>query len=81
LSVHGVPGALLTQPEEGLGPATKLGLTVGADNVGTFRILVTGNPAHLEHGAKELEFTLRNPVTGEKSEYESTFLGPAGTRR
>jgi cytochrome c oxidase accessory protein FixG len=80
LSVHGLPGAVLTQPEEGLGPAAQLGLPVGADKVGTFRVLVTGSPRHLENGAEKLEFVLRNPATGERSEYHSTFMGPAGTR-
>ena len=80
LSLSGMPGAILTEPDEGLGPAARLGLTVGADTVGTWRVLVAGNPAHLRGGSQELEFILRNPVTGEVSEYHSVFMGPAGRR-
>ena len=38
-------GALLAEADEGLGPASRLGVMVGADTVGTFRITVAGQPA------------------------------------
>ena len=50
LSVSGMSGAVLTEPDEGLGPAKRLGLTVGADTVGTWRVLVAASPR--PHGTR-----------------------------
>ena len=77
----GLAGATMTEPEEGLGPTTRLGLPVNADSVGTFRVLVKANPDRLENGRQQLDFILRNPETGEHVEYRSVFMGPATQRR
>jgi cytochrome c oxidase accessory protein FixG len=78
LTTLGLAGAALAEPDEELGPAERLGLPVNADSVGTFRVLVTGNPERLANGSQELDFILRNPDTGEHTEYHSVFMGPAG---
>jgi cytochrome c oxidase accessory protein FixG len=78
LSVNGLPGAILTEANEGLGPASQLGLSVGADRVGTFRVMVAGQPRMLPNGSQEIDFVLRNTVTGEHATYKSVFMGPAG---
>jgi cytochrome c oxidase accessory protein FixG len=78
ISVQGLPEARLTEADEGLGPAAQLGLTVGADRVGTFRVLVAGQPRTLPSGSQEIDFLLRNTVTGEQTVYRSVFMGPAG---
>jgi hypothetical protein len=55
---------------------------VGADRVGTFRVLVTGLPAALVDGSQPIDFTLRNVLTGEQTTYHSVFMGPEpGQRR
>ena len=76
LSTHGMLGAVLTEADEGLGPAPVLGLPVKADSVGTFRVLVTGNPTAMTDGSQPLDFALRNTVTGEHMIYQSIFMGP-----
>jgi hypothetical protein len=82
ITTHGLYGAFLTEADEELGPAATLGLPVGADRVGTFRVLVTGLPAALVDGSQPLDFTLRNTMTGEQTTYHSVFLGPqAGVMR
>ena len=81
LTVLGLAGATLAEPDEQLGPASRLGLPVSADSVGTFRVLVTGNPERLVNGSQPLDFILRNPDTGEHTEYHSVFMGPAGQHR
>ncbi|MBN8908059.1 MAG: 4Fe-4S binding protein, partial [Rhodospirillales bacterium] len=76
LSTDGLPGAVLTEADEASSPATTLGLPVGADRVGTFRILVTGTPTALDDGSQPIDFKLRNAVTGEQTVYHSVFMGP-----
>ena len=51
-----MPGAVLTEADEGLGPAVQLGLPVNADSVGTFRVMVTGQPAALKDGSRAGRF-------------------------
>ena len=68
LAEGGVPGAGLTLP-------------VPADSIGTFRVLVSGRPAHLHDGEEEVHFTLRNTATGERTTDESVFLGPGAPVR
>ena len=78
LNVDGMPGAVLTETDEGLGPAVRLGLPVNADTVGTFRIMVAGQPAKLKGGSQAVDFVLSNTTTGERTVYHSVFMGPAG---
>ncbi|HEY1931124.1 MAG TPA: cytochrome c oxidase accessory protein CcoG [Acetobacteraceae bacterium] len=76
LSVQGLPGAVLTESDEELGPASQLGLTVGADTIGSFRVLVAGQPALLKDGTQSVDFVLSNTVTRERTVYHSLFMGP-----
>src|SRR5262249_27970999 len=47
LRTDGLKGASLAEADEGLGPASRLGLMVKGDSVGTFRITVAGEPDRL----------------------------------
>jgi polyferredoxin len=76
LRVNGLNGAVLAEAEDGLGPASRLGLMVGADRVGTFRVTVAGEPDRLVNGSQEVDFVLRNAMTGEQTVYHSVFMGP-----
>jgi cytochrome c oxidase accessory protein FixG len=76
LRVDGVAGAILAEADEGLGPASRLGLMVGADTVGSFRITVAGDPDRLVDGSQGIDFNLRNTETGEQTVYRSLFMGP-----
>jgi len=78
LNVVGMPGAILAEANEGLGPAVQLGLPVNADSVGTYRVMVNGQPAALRNGAQPIDFVLSNTTTGERIVYRSVFMGPAG---
>jgi cytochrome c oxidase accessory protein FixG len=78
LNVAGMPGAILAEVNEGLGPAVQLGLPVNADSVGTYRVMVSGQPAALRNGAQPIDFVLSNTATGEHTVYRSVFMGPAG---
>ena len=68
--------ASLAEADEGLGPASRLGLMVKGDSVGTFRITVAGEPEHLVNGSQDIDFILRNSDTGEQTVYRSLFMGP-----
>ncbi len=81
LSVQGLPGAVLTEADEGLGPAAQLGLPVKSDSVGTFRVMVAGQPASLQDGEQPITFMLSNTVTGEHTVYRSLFMGPGAKPR
>ena len=72
----GLDDALLAEADEGLGPASRLGVMVGADTVGTFRITVAGQPGHLASGSQGIDFILRNTDTDERTVYHSLFMGP-----
>jgi polyferredoxin len=76
LSSDGLPGALLAEADEELGPAAQLGLPVKADSVGTFRVLLSGAPRALVDGSQPVDLMLRNVQTGEKTVYHSVFMGP-----
>lgn len=76
LRVNGLNGAILAEAEDGLGPASRLGLMVGADRVGTFRVTVAGEPDRLANGSQDVDFVLRNAMTGEQTVYHSVFMGP-----
>ena len=81
LTSHGLFGAFLTEADEGLGPATTLGFPVRADSIGTFRVLVTGEPTNLVEGSQPIDFSLRNTTTGEQTIYHSAFMGPNASMR
>jgi cytochrome c oxidase accessory protein FixG len=81
LSVQGLPGAVLTEANEGLGPAEQLGLPVKSDSVGTFRVMVAGQPASLQDGEQGINFMLSNTTTGEHTVYRSLFMGPGAPLR
>jgi cytochrome c oxidase accessory protein FixG len=78
LSLTGLPGAGMAVAEEGEGHAPRLTLNVAPDSVGTFRVLVFGQPARLVDGSQEVDFAMRNIATGEQTFYHSIFLGPGG---
>ena len=79
LSTDGLRGALLAEANEELGPADKLGLSVKADSVGTFRVLVTVAPGA---AAADVDFVLRDTATNERAVYHSVFMSPtAGARQ
>ena len=48
------------------------------DSVGTFRVMVTGQPAALVDGSEPIDFSLRDTATGEVTVYHSVFMGPVG---
>ena len=81
LRTEGLASPLLAEADEGLGPASRLELMVGADSVGTFRVMVSGEPDALVEGSRKLDFVLRNTVSGEQTTYHSVFMGPAGRGR
>src|SRR4051794_18477682 len=56
LRTDGLNAAVLAESDEGLGPASRLGLVVKADSVGTFRITVAGEPAKLVDGSQGIDF-------------------------
>ena len=69
------------EADEDLGPATQLGLPVKADSVGTFRVMVAGQPAALQDGEQAINFMLSNTVSGEHTVYRSLFMGPGAKLR
>ncbi len=81
LAVQGLTGAVLAEADEGIGAAPLLKLPVDADNVGTFRVLVTGPSAASVDGSQPIEFLLRDTATGEQTVYQSVFMGPVAGRR
>ncbi len=81
VKTSGLPGAKLTESKEGLGPTETLVLPVPADSVGTFHVFVTAAPIGLVDGTRNIDFHLRDTVTGEEANYRSAFMGPAITGR
>jgi cytochrome c oxidase accessory protein FixG len=80
ISTQGLFGATLTEANESLGPAATLGLPVAGDSVGTFRVMVAGQPTNLVDGTQPIDFSLRDGTTGETTVYHSVFMGPARRR-
>jgi hypothetical protein len=80
ISTQGLFGAMLTEANEELGPAATLGLPVPGDSVGTFRVMVMGQPAALVEGSEPVDFSLRNTAMGEVTVYHSVFMGPVRRR-
>jgi cytochrome c oxidase accessory protein FixG len=76
LSSGRLPGAVLAEADEGLGPSDRLGIPVKADSIGTFRVLLSGQPDRLVDGSQQVDFVLRNVRTGEQTVYHSVFMGP-----
>jgi cytochrome c oxidase accessory protein FixG len=92
LTLRGLPGATMALTEQPGAPASALPgapasaspgapapgqvLPVGADGIGTFRVLVFGRPAALAGGSQRLDFVLRNLASGEQTTYSSVFMGP-----
>jgi cytochrome c oxidase accessory protein FixG len=76
LRTEGLNGSLLAEPDEGFGLASRLGLVVKGDSVGTFRITVAGEPGPLADGSQNIDFILRNTRTGEQTVYHSLYMGP-----
>jgi cytochrome c oxidase accessory protein FixG len=78
LAVDGLPGATVRIAEGGAAGATgsKLTVPVPADDVATFRVLVSGPvPAG---GRSDLTFALRNLDTGETATRNAAFLAAGG---
>ncbi|MCW3476763.1 cytochrome c oxidase accessory protein CcoG [Limobrevibacterium gyesilva] len=78
LSLQGLEAAGMAVAEENDARMPILTLTAEADSVGTFRVLVFGQPARLVDGSQDITFTLRNAATGEQTSYRSVFMGPGG---
>ncbi len=80
LAITGLEDAAVTLAEESPS-GTVLRLPVPTDSIGTFRVLVSGRPAHLVQGEQDVRFTLRNTSTGEETRRSSIFLGPGAPVR
>ena len=77
LRTEGLNAASLAEAEEGLGPASRLGLLVKGDSVGTFRVAGgRRSRSTLVDGSQGIDFILRNTETGEQTVYHSLFMGP-----
>ncbi|MEO5736954.1 MAG: cytochrome c oxidase accessory protein CcoG, partial [Variovorax sp.] len=81
LAIAGLPGA----GTQGVGMAIAddtdhrqetLSLDVPRDSIGTFRVLVFGQPAKLAEGSQKVVFSVRNTTTGETIDVSSVFMGP-----
>jgi cytochrome c oxidase accessory protein FixG len=79
LRIDGLPGATMRLADREGAPAQRLTLPVGADTIGTFRVLVQGRPASLPGGTQSLDFLLTNTRTQESTGYSSVFMGPEGS--
>ena len=74
LRTDGVASPVLAEADEGLGPASRLGLLVQQDDIGTFRVTVSGEPQPTTEGSQPLDFVLRNTDSGETTTYHSVFM-------
>jgi cytochrome c oxidase accessory protein FixG len=72
----GLPEARMVLVESESAPATSLTLPVTAGEVGTFRILISGKPAHMGEGSLPIDLLLRDTATGETTAYRASFMGP-----
>jgi cytochrome c oxidase accessory protein FixG len=75
LNLTGLPSSRVAVAEDTSGPRDRVALAVPADDVATFRVLITA-PASLTTGSQAVDFNLRDPVSGETTVYHSTFIGP-----
>jgi cytochrome c oxidase accessory protein FixG len=78
LTVDNLPGATLVVAEGDPKPTPVLRMLSASDEVDTFRVLVTARPAALANGSQPIDFVLRDTVTGRRTVYHSTFMGPQG---
>ena len=76
LLLQGLDDAGMSVAESGEGRSPNLKLIVEPDDIGTFRVLVFGQPTRLADGSQDLDFILRNTITGEQTVYHSVFMGP-----
>jgi len=77
LRLQGLEHAALSVAEDQSKPAPLLTLPVPADQIGTFRVLVTARPAGLTDGTRSVDFITRDTGSGEQTTYRSVFIGPA----
>jgi cytochrome c oxidase accessory protein FixG len=75
LTVTSLPSGRIAVADDTSGPKDRVALAVPADDVATFRVLITA-PASLTLGSRPVDFNLRDPVSGETTVYHSTFMGP-----
>ena len=75
VTLAGLPDARMVLVETEAAPATTLTLPVMAGAVGTFRILVSGKPAHMGEGSLPIDLILRDTATGETTAYRASFMG------
>jgi hypothetical protein len=68
-------GPLVSDAESA--PAAQLTLPVGADRIGTFRVLVTAHPEGMADGTRAIGFVAREAGSGAQANYASVFIGPA----
>ena len=73
LALSGLPNGTLALAESNTERTEALRLSVVADQVGSFRVLVFGQS---HERSEEMRFTLRNTATGETTTYQAAFLGP-----
>ncbi|HLY54581.1 MAG TPA: cytochrome c oxidase accessory protein CcoG [Stellaceae bacterium] len=76
LRLEGLDGAELSLPASTNAHGPVLDLPAKADTVTDVRVLVHG-PASVR-GRTGVTFMLRDPATGEETEYRSAFIGPEG---
>ena len=76
LAVEGLPGATLTLTDAKPVASDVVNLTVPRSEVGTFRLLVQGNPPAMPSGSMPITFVLHNESTGETLRYPTLFMGP-----
>jgi len=77
LSVAGLAHGAISLPEQTPGFAQTEDLQVPAGSVGTFRVLLQGQPQATADGKQEVTFTLINHQSGETHRYGALFLSPA----
>jgi len=77
LRTDGLAAPVLAEANEGLGPSSRLGLLVPQDDVGTFRVTVSGEPKTSREASQPLDFILRNTESGETTTYHSVFMSGA----
>jgi cytochrome c oxidase accessory protein FixG len=80
LEVEHLDGARIAVAETATKPGESVTIQVKADEVATFRILVTATPLELSNGSQPVNFVLRSTSDGAQTHYSSVFMGPAGFR-
>ena len=80
LSVARLEDGVLTLADEGA-RAPSLTLAVPADSIASFRVLAVARPTRLRDGSEDVDFTLRNSDTGERTTDASIFMGPGAPIR